>query len=110
MGLRAVWVGHSSVILDVDGHRVLTDPIWSERCSPFQWVGPHRFHPPPLPLAELGRVDAVVISHDHDWNEPPERLIRAAAGPDRVRASAAGRRRRRAEPSAGHEVVVTVRY
>lgn len=64
-GLRAVWAGHSSVILDIDGHRVLTDPIWSERCSPFQSVGPRRFHPPPLPLEKLGHVDAVVISHDH---------------------------------------------
>jgi L-ascorbate metabolism protein UlaG (beta-lactamase superfamily) len=64
-GLRAVWVGHSSAILDIDGYRVLTDPIWSERCSPFQSIGPRRFHPPPLPLEETGRVDAVVISHDH---------------------------------------------
>ena len=64
-GVRAVWIGHSSVIVDLDGYRVLTDPMWSERCSPFESIGPKRFHPPPIALADVGRVDAVVISHDH---------------------------------------------
>jgi L-ascorbate metabolism protein UlaG (beta-lactamase superfamily) len=63
--LRAVWIGHSSVLVDVDGVRFLTDPIWSDRCSPSQSFGPKRFHPPPIALADTGRVDAVVISHDH---------------------------------------------
>ncbi|MGZ5440998.1 MAG: MBL fold metallo-hydrolase [Thermoanaerobaculia bacterium] len=64
-GLQAIWIGHATVVLDIDGHRVLTDPIWSERCSPVQWAGPSRFHPPPMALDDLGHVDAVVISHDH---------------------------------------------
>ena len=64
-GLRAIWIGHATVLIDIDGYRVLTDPIWSERCSPVQWAGPRRFHPPPLALEDLGQVDAVVISHDH---------------------------------------------
>jgi L-ascorbate metabolism protein UlaG (beta-lactamase superfamily) len=64
-GLRAVWIGHSTVIVDIDGVRVVTDPIWSERCSPFESIGPQRFHPPPIDLGAIGRVDAVVISHDH---------------------------------------------
>lgn len=64
-GLRAIWIGHATTVIDIDGHRVLTDPIWSERCSPLQWIGPKRFHPPPFPLDAVGRVDAVVISHDH---------------------------------------------
>ncbi|HEX7830412.1 MAG TPA: MBL fold metallo-hydrolase [Thermoanaerobaculia bacterium] len=63
--LRAVWIGHSSVIVDVDGVRFFTDPVWSDRCSPFESMGPKRFHPPPIALADTGRVDAVVISHDH---------------------------------------------
>jgi L-ascorbate metabolism protein UlaG (beta-lactamase superfamily) len=63
--LRAVWIGHSSVLVDIDGMRILTDPVWSERCSPFQWIGPKRFHPPPIALDEVGKIDAVVISHDH---------------------------------------------
>jgi L-ascorbate metabolism protein UlaG (beta-lactamase superfamily) len=64
-GLRLTWLGHSTVWADIDGCRVLFDPVWSHRCSPFPFVGPRRLHPPPLPLAELPRVDVVVISHDH---------------------------------------------
>lgn len=64
-GLRLTWMGHSSVLAEIDGHRVLFDPVWSERCSPFALAGPRRLHPVPVPLAETGRLDAVVISHDH---------------------------------------------
>jgi L-ascorbate metabolism protein UlaG (beta-lactamase superfamily) len=63
--LRATWIGHASTLIEIDGRRVLTDPIWSERASPSTWVGPLRFHPPPLPLAELPAIDVVLISHDH---------------------------------------------
>ncbi|MEV4555388.1 MBL fold metallo-hydrolase [Kitasatospora sp. NPDC049285] len=64
-GLRLTWLGHSTVLAELDGVRVLFDPVWSERCSPFDWIGPKRLHPVPLPLTELGPVDVVVISHDH---------------------------------------------
>ncbi|MFF8040504.1 MULTISPECIES: MBL fold metallo-hydrolase [Streptomyces] len=64
-GLRLTWMGHSSVLAEIDGHRVLFDPVWGERCSPFTWAGPRRLHPVPVPLGELDPVDAVVISHDH---------------------------------------------
>ncbi|OKI01318.1 MBL fold metallo-hydrolase [Streptomyces sp. CB02923] len=64
-GLRLTWMGHSSVLAEIDGHRVLFDPVWGERCSPFTWAGPRRLHPVPLALGELDPVDAVVISHDH---------------------------------------------
>lgn len=64
-GLRITWLGHSTTLIEIDGQTVLTDPMWSERASPSTWVGPRRFHPPPLPLADLPRVDAVVISHEH---------------------------------------------
>lgn len=64
-GLRLTWMGHSSVLAEIDGARVLFDPVWSERCSPFSFAGPRRLHPVPVPLAETGRLDAVVISHDH---------------------------------------------
>ena len=63
--LRATWIGWASVLLEIDGKIVLTDPIWSERCSPSTLVGPKRFHPPPIPLDQLPPVDMVVISHDH---------------------------------------------
>ncbi|MGC4972181.1 MBL fold metallo-hydrolase [Streptomyces sp. DT199] len=64
-GLRLTWMGHSSVLAEIDGRRVLFDPVWGERCSPFSFAGPKRLHPVPLPLAALGPVDVVVISHDH---------------------------------------------
>ena len=64
-GLRVTWLGHSTTLIEIDGTTVLTDPMWSERASPSQWAGPRRFHPPPLPLADLPHVDAVVVSHDH---------------------------------------------
>ncbi len=64
-GLRITWLGHSTTLVEIDGRTVLTDPMWSERASPFTSVGPRRFHPPPLPLEALPTIDAVVISHDH---------------------------------------------
>ncbi|MFC8372597.1 MBL fold metallo-hydrolase [Streptomyces sp. NPDC057239] len=80
-GLRLTWMGHSSVLAEIDGHRVLFDPVWGERCSPFPFAGPRRLHPVPLPLAALGPVDVVVISHDHyDHLDLP--AIKALAGTD----------------------------
>ena len=64
-GLRATWLGHSTALVEIDGATLLVDPVWTDRASPFRHLGPKRFHPPPLPLAELPRIDAVVISHDH---------------------------------------------
>ncbi|WP_231590974.1 MBL fold metallo-hydrolase [Saccharothrix sp. ST-888] len=64
-GLRLTWLGHATVLAELDGRRVLFDPVWGERCSPFAWTGPRRLHPVPVPLARLGPVDVVVISHDH---------------------------------------------
>ena len=63
--LSACWFGHSSVLIELDGYRVLADPVWSKRCSPSQTVGPERLHEVPAPLEALAAVDAVVISHDH---------------------------------------------
>lgn len=59
------WLGHSSLLIEIDGRRVLTDPVFSERCSPWTFYGPRRFHPPPIPLEELPALDLVLISHDH---------------------------------------------
>jgi len=64
-GLHVVWYGHSSALVEVEGRRVLFDPVWSERCSPSRLVGPRRMHPPPVPLERLPAVDAIAISHDH---------------------------------------------
>ncbi|KUG09358.1 MBL fold metallo-hydrolase [Solirubrum puertoriconensis] len=63
--VRLTFVGHGTFLLQVDGLNILTDPIWSERCSPFSWIGPKRMRPPGLRFEELPRIDAVVISHNH---------------------------------------------
>lgn len=59
------WFGHATALLEIDGYRILTDPVWSDRCSPSDVIGPGRMHPPPVPLEALPAVDAIVISHDH---------------------------------------------
>lgn len=64
-GLRVTWLGHASSLVELDGRRFLVDPVWAERASPFGSVGPRRFHAPPLALADLPAVDAVLLSHDH---------------------------------------------
>jgi L-ascorbate metabolism protein UlaG (beta-lactamase superfamily) len=64
-GLRITWLGHSTLLVEIDGHRLLVDPVWSERPSPFSWMGPKRFHKTPLTIDELPAIDVVVISHDH---------------------------------------------
>jgi L-ascorbate metabolism protein UlaG (beta-lactamase superfamily) len=63
--LRATWLGHSTVLLEMGGKRVLTDPVFGERASPFGFAGPKRFHPVPALLSELPPLDAVLLSHDH---------------------------------------------
>ena len=64
-GLRATWLGHSTVLIEIDGLRVLTDPVWGTRASPSRIAGPKRFQPVPVPLSALPPVDLVLVSHDH---------------------------------------------
>lgn len=64
-GLRVTWLGHSTLLVEVDGWRVLTDPVWGPRTSPVTWAGPERWYAPPIALTDLPPIDAVVISHDH---------------------------------------------
>lgn len=75
-GLRITWMGHSSTLVEIDGKKVLFDPIWRGRSSPFDWVGPDRWYEAPVPLDKMPRVDAVVISHDH-YDHLSFRTIRA---------------------------------
>jgi L-ascorbate metabolism protein UlaG (beta-lactamase superfamily) len=62
---RVTWLGHSTVLLELDGRRVLTDPVFGNRASPVSFAGPKRFHPVPAKLEELPPVDVVVLSHNH---------------------------------------------
>lgn len=64
-GFRVTWLGHSTMLLELDGARILTDPVFGERASPMSFAGPKRFHPVPVPLESLPELDAVLVSHDH---------------------------------------------
>lgn len=93
--LRATWVGHSTVLLQLGHVNVLTDPIWSERASPVAWTGPRRLIPPAVPFAELPPLDVVVLSHDHyDHLDAPtvKRLVAAHPGARWVTTLGVGRR------------------
>ncbi len=63
--LRITWVGHSSLLIEIDGKRILTDPVWSDRVSFSQLFGPKRFFQPPVALEDLPQLDAIIVSHDH---------------------------------------------
>ncbi len=66
------WLGHSSILIAVDGKMVLVDPVLENRASPYTWVGPKRFHPAPVAVEGLPPIDVVVITHDHyDHLEEP---------------------------------------
>src|SRR4051812_11308967 len=64
-GLRVTWLGHSTLLLEVDGVRILTDPVFAKRASPVPLVGPKRMHPMPISIEQLPQLDAVLLSHDH---------------------------------------------
>jgi len=64
-GLRITWIGHSTSIVEIDGVRILIDPVWDQRAAPTTWSGPKRFFPAPLALSDLPAIDAVIVSHNH---------------------------------------------
>lgn len=78
-GLRVTWMGHSSVLVETDGVRVLIDPVWDERASPMRWAGPKRFFAAPVRLEDLPAVDVMLVSHDH-YDHLGEATIRRLAG------------------------------
>ncbi len=63
--LRISFAGHASFLLQANGLNLLTDPVWSERVSPFSFLGPKRHNPPGIAFADLPPIDAVLISHGH---------------------------------------------
>jgi L-ascorbate metabolism protein UlaG (beta-lactamase superfamily) len=58
-------VGHATFLIQLDGLNILTDPIWSERCSPVSWAGPKRYQAPGIRFEDLPPIDAVLVSHNH---------------------------------------------
>ncbi|MCG6139452.1 MBL fold metallo-hydrolase [Leptospira mtsangambouensis] len=63
--LSVTWVGHATTLIQIDGVNILTDPIWSERCSPIGFIGPKRYTPPGIKIEDLPPIDIVVLSHNH---------------------------------------------
>src|SRR6476661_734772 len=63
--VSVTWLGHSTVLMAIDGKRFLTDPVWYQRVSPVKGIGPKRFFEVPVPLAELPPLDFILLSHDH---------------------------------------------
>ncbi|KAG5641614.1 hypothetical protein DXG03_004637 [Asterophora parasitica] len=68
----STWLGHACFLIEPSrsdsgarGTRILFDPVFSDRCSPSQWIGPTRFTPPPCKIQDIPEVDAIVISHNH---------------------------------------------
>jgi L-ascorbate metabolism protein UlaG (beta-lactamase superfamily) len=64
-GPRITFVNHSTFLMQVDGINILTDPVWSERTSPFTFAGPKRMRPPGIRFEDLPRIDVVLLSHNH---------------------------------------------
>ena len=63
--MRATWVGHASVLVQTQGLNILTDPVWSERASPFSFFGPKRVRAPGIRFEDLPKIDLILISHNH---------------------------------------------
>jgi len=83
-GLHVTWYGHASSLVEIEGRKVLLDPVWGTRVSPSRLVGPKRMHQPPHALDELPQLDLIVVSHDHyDHLDRPTvvRLARTQSAP-----------------------------
>ena len=62
---RITYVNHATVLIQVDGVNILTDPVWSHRASPVSWFGPRRVRAPGIRFEDLPRIDVVLLSHNH---------------------------------------------
>jgi L-ascorbate metabolism protein UlaG (beta-lactamase superfamily) len=78
-GLRVTWFGHSASLVEMDGMRVLIDPVWDQRASPVQFLGPKRFFAPTMSLEAMPSLDVVLISHDH-YDHLGAETVRLLAG------------------------------
>ena len=78
-GLRVTMVNHSTLLVQQSGVNILTDPIWSERASPFTFAGPRRRRAPGVRWEDLPRIDIVLLSHNHYDHLDLDTLERLAA-------------------------------
>ena len=70
------WLGHSSILISIENHLILVDPVLEKRASPLSWFGPKRFHPSPVTAEELPGLDVVLITHDHYDHLEKSTLVR----------------------------------
>src|SRR6185369_311831 len=77
--IRVTFVNHSTVLIQMDGINILTDPVWSRRVSPVSFAGPRRHRPPGILFSDLPPIDAVLVSHNHYDHMDVETLRRLAA-------------------------------
>jgi L-ascorbate metabolism protein UlaG (beta-lactamase superfamily) len=63
--MLVTWIGHSTVLVQTQGLNILTDPVWAERASPSQFIGPKRVRQPGVRLRDLPKIDLILISHNH---------------------------------------------
>lgn len=78
------WIGHATMLVQMGGLNILLDPMFSQRASPVQWMGPKRYQPPGIALADLPHIDLVLLSHnhyDHLDADSMEALNRQTGGP-----------------------------
>ena len=64
-GLRVTYINHATILIQMDGLNILTDPIWSRRAGPFSWAGPKRIRAPGIQMKDLPEIHYILISHDH---------------------------------------------
>jgi len=101
---KVTFVNHATFLLQFPGFTVLTDPIWSERCSPVGWAGPRRVHAPGIPFDRLPPIDLILVSHNHydHLDVPTLRRLRATHGAPVI--TTLGNRRFLAEEGLGEAV------
>ena len=73
-GLHITWMGHSSVLLQINGTNILIDPIFSERCFPLQWLGPKRFSHSGVQTGDLPEIHVLLLTHDHHDHLDPQTI------------------------------------
>lgn len=64
-GLKITFIGHATFLIQLNGFNILTDPVWSQRASPFSFLGPKRYTEVPVELEKLPKIDIVLVSHNH---------------------------------------------
>jgi L-ascorbate metabolism protein UlaG (beta-lactamase superfamily) len=64
-GMKITYIGHATVLIQIDGLNIITDPVFSLRASPFRFIGPKRFTDPGVKIEDLPPIDIILLSHNH---------------------------------------------